>query len=422
VYALLLLMNLARHSPPIHIAAGDQVIYEVNLRAVGGFRQIESRLDALKRVGTTIVWLMPIHPVGQVRSAGGLGSPYAVRDYDSVNPEFGTLDDFRHLVRAIHRRKMRVILDWVGNHTSWDNPWLAHRDWYTQNEHSDIQIPAGTNWNDAADLNYSCQPMRTAMVTSMRRWIRDEGADGFRCDFADGIPIDFWSAAIPELRASVRRPLFFLAEGTREANVTAGFDLNNGWKPYGSLLAIYYGKRPATDFDPRATFLRFTSNHDESAWHDSDIRIFGGKEAAFGAFVANAFSAGATLIYNGQEIGWEAKIPFFTKSNLDWNSDPEYRKRFERLMAFRARSHAALRGSIEVQSQGRVIAFTKSLDRNEVFILVNTSATSQAFPVPTGLQGKWQIPLSPALIDLAESLELTPQQSMVLERHASPKP
>ena len=408
-------------STPKRLVSNDQVIYEVNLRAFsphGGFQGVQSRLDAIRKVGTTIVWLMPIHPVGQVRSAGGLGSPYAVRDYDSVNPEFGSLEDFRRLVREIHRRKMKLILDWVGNHTSWDNPWLAHPDWYTQNDKGEIQIPAGTNWNDAADLNYDNRSMRAAMVNSMRRWIRVEGVDGFRCDYADGIPVDFWSAAIPELRAAVKRPLFFLAEGSRSANLTIGFDLNYGWGPYGSLQAIYAGQRSATDFDPRDSVLRFTSNHDESAWHNSDIRIFGGKEAAFGAFVANSLSAGSTLIYNGQETAWEAKIPFFTKSNLDWNSDPKYRERFERLMAFRARSEAARRGSIEVCSQGTVIAYTKSFHHKGVFVIVNTSATPQTVLVPTGFQGKWQNALSHVSIEIANSLELTPWQSLVLEKKA----
>jgi len=406
-------------SPPKLLFTNDQVIYEVNLRAFspqGGFKGVQSRLDAIQKVGTTIVWLMPIHPVGQVRSAGGLGSPYAVRDYDSVNPEFGSFEDFRRLVREVHRRKMKLILDWVGNHTSWDNPWLANRDWYTQNDKGEIQIPAGTNWNDTADLNYHSQAMRAAMVNSMRRWIRDEGVDGFRCDYADGIPFDFWSTAIPELRAAVKRPLFFLAEGTRAANLTTGFDLNYGWGPYGALQAIYAGQRSATDFDPRDSLLRFTSNHDESAWHNSDIRVFGKKEAAFGAFVANAFSAGTTLIYNGQEIGWEAKIPFFTNSNLDWNSDPEYRDRFERLMSFRAHSESARRGAIDVCSLGRVIAFTKSVNHKDVLILVNTSATPQTFSAPTGSRGKWRNALFRGSIDVAGSLELTPWQSLVLER------
>ncbi|RYG48347.1 alpha-amylase, partial [bacterium] len=207
------------------------VVYEVNLRALGpkgGFRELTRRLDGLAKLGTNVVWLMPIYPVGRVRSAGGLGSPYAVADYDRVNPEFGTAEEFRSLVKRAHALKMRVILDWVANHTSWDHPWLKDKDWYSQDGKGDIIIPPGTNWQDAAELNFESVPMRKAMIASMLGWVRRYDIDGFRCDAADFVPADFWRQAIASLREGSKKPLLFLAEGSKREEFEAGFDLMYG--------------------------------------------------------------------------------------------------------------------------------------------------------------------------------------------------
>ncbi len=173
-------------------STSDVVIYEVNMRAFsaeGNFKGVEARLDSIKALNVNVLWLMPIHSVGVLKSVGGMGSPYLVKDYKAVGAEYGTLADLQNLVIEAHRRNMAVIIDWVANHTSWDNAWItAHPEWYTKDASGNITIPAGTNWADVADLNFSNADMREAMIDAMKYWILIANIDGFRCDYADGVP------------------------------------------------------------------------------------------------------------------------------------------------------------------------------------------------------------------------------------------
>ncbi len=373
------------------------VVYEVNFRAFseqGGFNGVTDRLDHIKDLGVNVLWLMPIFPVGKVRSAGGLGSPYAIQNFDEVNPELGTREDFRKLVRTAQGKGMKVILDWVANHTSWDNPWLKNKDWYTQDAKGEITIPAGTNWNDVADLNFDNQAMRVAMIRSMENWIRNEGIDGFRCDHADGVPADFWKSAITTLRAASPKPLFLLAEGARNDHLSSGFDLIFGWQAYGSIKEIYEGKRPVSDWEKsvlsdKTPSLRFITNHDEAAWDNSTVTIFGGADAAFGAFAAVAMSGGVPLIYNGQEIAWPEKIPFFDRYKLDWTSGQDHLKRTKRLMEFRARLAAARGHDFKSFSAGKVIAFSKYDNQESVLALINSSKEPAMIEIPPEFAGTW---------------------------------
>lgn len=317
----LLITLLATRTQPIDL--DREVIYEANLRAMApghNFAALESRLDTLQRIGVTTVWLMPIYPVGKERSAGGLGSPYAVADYEAVNPDFGSRAQFRALVADCHKRGMKVILDWVANHTAWDNPWVKrHKDWYTQDSQGNITIPAGTNWQDVADLNYDSRPMRRAMVAAMKSWLK-EGVDGFRCDYADGVPVDFWKDAISELRAG-GKPLLFLAEGAQPGLYDAGFDLTYDWRLYGLVKDIFLGKKSAKEFVPALNrhgkpALRFVTNHDEYAWAGSPAELFGGADAARAAtHLVLGAPGGAALVVTGQEAEFAKKIPFFTTSD-----------------------------------------------------------------------------------------------------------
>ncbi|MFN6225422.1 MAG: alpha-amylase family glycosyl hydrolase, partial [Bacteroidota bacterium] len=173
----------------------DMVMYEVNLRAyssAGNIQGVINRLDSIKLLGVNVLWLMPLHPVGVLK---GINSPYCVRDYKAVGAEYGTLEDLRSLTDAAHSRGMAVLMDWVANHTAWDHPWMANDGWYTQNNQGQVVHPPGTNWLDVADLNYSNQAMRDAMLDAMLYWIYQANIDGFRCDYADGVPFDFWETA-----------------------------------------------------------------------------------------------------------------------------------------------------------------------------------------------------------------------------------
>lgn len=399
---------------------GAAVVYQVNLRAFseqGGFNGVTSRLGHIQKLGANVVWLMPIFPVGQVRSVGGLGSPYSVQNFDEVNPEFGTRRDFQNLVKATHQRKMKVILDWVPNHTSWDNPWLKNKDWYQQNDKGEVIIPPGTNWNDVAALNYESRAMRAAMTASMLNWVKKEGIDGFRCDAADRIPLDFWQTTIAKLRKETGKPLFWLAEGSRAENIAAGFDLNYGWPTYGTIKEIYEGKKPATDWkEDKAPTLRFISNHDEAAWDNSTVNIFGGNDAAFGAFAAVALSGGVPLIYNGQEIAWPEKIPFVTRAPLDWSTGQDQLKRYQALMAFRAKSAAAREGSFRAFGDAKVIAFSKFNMPETVLVVINTTSTPISFPIPGEYLGAWTNVFAQIIDFLGQTKSLGPFECVVYQR------
>lgn len=402
------------------------VIYEANLRAMspgGGFAGVRARLPEIAKLKVNTLWLMPIHPVGKVRSAGGLGSPYAVQNFDEVNPEFGTRQDFRNLVKDAKKLKIRVILDWVGNHTAWDNPWIQNKDWYTQSDKGEIVIPAGTNWNDVADLNFESKQMRAAMIKSMENWVIKEGIDGFRCDYADGVPVEFWQEAISSLRSKAGRTLFFLAEGSRTSNISAGFDMNYGWPVYGFTKDLYQGKISPSDWatktlaSPRNA-LRFITNHDESAWDDSAPNIFGGKEAALGAYVITALSGGSPLIYSGQEIGWGAKIPFFEKSNLDWNSGQDIQTRYREVMSTFDSAQFATTDAVGQFSTDKVVAFTRTGKKKVVIVLVNTSNEPTSIKLAYKYLGgkSWRIVGNSSSPDVSfPTFGLKPYENLVLE-------
>ena len=193
----------------------DIVMYEVNFRAFstgGDIQGVIDRLDEIKALGVNVIWLMPIHPIGAIKS---VNSPYSVRDYKAVNPEFGTLSDLRALTDQAHARGMAIMMDWVANHTSWDNAWISNRTWYTQDAAGAIIHPPGTNWQDVADLDFTSGPMRLAMIDAMKYWTLEANVDGYRCDYADGVPFDFWKQAIDTLNSIPNRDILFLAEGTQ---------------------------------------------------------------------------------------------------------------------------------------------------------------------------------------------------------------
>lgn len=335
----------------------DAVIYEVFVRSFspeGTFSAIVPRLDGLKELGVDVLWLMPIHPVGEERSKGALGSPYAVRDYKAVNPRFGTMEEFQALVDAVHDRGMRIIIDLVANHTAWDNAWLEeHPEWYTRDESGTVIHPANTDWTDVADLNYDDPGLRAAMRDAMRFWVEEVGIDGYRCDVADLVPMDFWSAAIADLEAI--KPVLMLAEGSDPALHDAGFDLNYAWDTYAAMKAIWRGAPADTLFTvleaERARYgtkarMRFTTNHDETAWDDTPLALFGGTEGAQAAAVVAATLPGAFLLYNGQEVGDPQRIPLFEKTAVAWDSDPSMRSFYRDLLSQR-KSLGSSRGEVD---------------------------------------------------------------------------
>ena len=260
-------------------AVDDIVMYQVNPRVFApekSLKAVTARLDSIKDLGVNVVWVMPIYPIGKEKTKN---SPYSISDYKAVAEEFGTVDDFKELVDSCHARGMAIIIDWVANHTAWDNVWMkeGHKDWYTQDKDGNVIYPPKTDWTDVADLNYDNKEMRAAMIDAMKFWVTEVGLDGFRCDVADWVPVDFWQDAIGQLRkAAGDRRLLFLAEGNNKETINdGGFDMNYGWDYRAQLNKVFQKGEPATtliDAD-KAEYdnlgegkvkLRFTTNHDES--------------------------------------------------------------------------------------------------------------------------------------------------------------
>ena len=218
----------------------DAIIYQVNILAfsqAGNLKGVQERLSYIQELGVNVIYLMPIYPVGIERKAGGLGSPYSVKDYKAVNANFGTLEDLRVLVEEAHKKNMAVVLDWVANHTSWDNVWItAHPSWYQKDANGNIIIPPGTNYNDVAQLDFNNTDMKAAMIDAMSYWVYNANIDGFRCDYADFVPQNFWSDAITALRKIKNQNILMLAEGSKVSNFAAGFDYTFGFGFFGHFF------------------------------------------------------------------------------------------------------------------------------------------------------------------------------------------
>ncbi|MBW6490631.1 MAG: alpha-amylase [Lentimicrobium sp.] len=378
-------------------STAEVVMYEVNIRAfsnAGKLPGVTERLDHIRSLGVNVIWLMPIHPIGQINS---VNSPYSVRNYREVSPEFGTLDDLRNLTEQAHQRGMAVILDWVANHTSWDNPWMKYPSWYTR-VNGVVIHPEGTNWQDVADLDYSSAEMRKAMISALKYWILAANVDGFRCDAADWVPYDFWRQAIDSLQTLKDRNLILLAEGGRSDHFNAGFQMNYAWDFYGRLKAVWNGqdakglytthvseqsKVPAGKFK-----LRFTTNHDESAWDATPITIFKGQQGALAASVVATFMGGVPMIYGSQEVGRVNTLPFFSNSPINWEANADMLQEYKNIMTFYTASEASKTGTTTDHSTTDICAFTRTSTSEEILIVVNIRNRESAFELPTAFQNK----------------------------------
>jgi glycosidase len=376
------------------------VLYEVNIRAFsqsGDLQGVIDRLDNIHALGFNTIWLMPIHPVGQERSAGGLGSPYAVRNYLEVNPEFGDLQKLRDLVQAAHDRNMAVIIDWVANHTSWDNVWMSNKSWYAQDADGNVIIPPGTNWQDVAELNYNNQDMRKAMIHAMKYWVMEANVDGFRCDAVDFVPTDFWKEAITQLKALPNRKLILLAEGGKTENFTAGFQMNYAWDFCSNLEQVYStGKSAGSIFTTHqdeyskipagAVKLRYTTNHDLSAWDATPVEAFGGEQAALSASVITVFTSAAPLIYSGQEVGREEKLSFFTKDPINWTEHQEILADYDKIFEIYNQSEAFTKGDLQSYAHADLAIFTRTSSSDKYLIIVNVRNTEKSWTTDATLK------------------------------------
>lgn len=407
----------------------DIVMYEVNLRAFsssGDLQGVTDRLDELADLKVNVIWLMPIHPVGQINS---VNSPYSVKDYKAVSEEYGTLNDLRELTDEAHSRGMAVIMDWVANHTSWDNAWISNKSWYTQDGNGNIIHPAGTNWLDVADLNFSNQKMREAMIDAMKYWVYKANIDGFRCDYADGVPFDFWKQAIDSMRSIEGREFIWFAEGARNDHFTAGFDLSFGWQFYGAIKDVFAGQPVSRIFTAHTNeyasapagkhWIRFTTNHDESAWDATPISLFNGIDGALAASVVAIFTGGVPLIYGSQEVGTVANIPFFSNSTINWGNNPAMLLTYKKMLQFYASSATARKGQNKVYQHSDVACFKKELNGDEAVIMVNLRNEPTSYTIPAELRStQWLEVINESNITLGSQMTLDPYQFLLMRKQS----
>jgi len=392
----------------------NAVIYEANIRQYskeGNFDAFTKDLPELKKMGVKIIWLMPIYPISEVnRKAKGdlfvhdiqdpeerkkyLGSYYAVADYTGVNPEFGTLEDLKELVQKAHELGIAVILDWVPNHSGWDNKWITeHPEYYVKNSVGNITFPLNDKgesigWDDVADLEYNNPDMRKAMIESMQYWLKEADVDGFRCDVAGMVPMDFWKQAIPQLRAT--KPLFMLAEdaGVEIVRGDDMFDMIYGWEAHHTMRAIAKGEKNVLDWDKlidtlnhhyenNDIIMNFTQNHDENSWNGTQGESFG--EAGEVMAVLSYLIPGMPLIYSGMEYDMNHRLKFFEKDSIP-KTKGKYFPLYEKLGALK-NNKIALNGGknpasyvkVITDKSEQVLAFMREKEGKKIVFLANLS-------------------------------------------------
>ncbi len=368
----------------------DSVIYEMNVRQYtpeGTFASAEGQLARLKKLGVDVIWLMPIYPIGELQRKGTLGSYYAVKDYCAVNPEFGTMGDFEHFLKAAKKQGFRVILDWVANHTSPDAVWINSEplDWYERDSLGRTIVQY--DWTDIAALNYDNHAVWKAQQDAMHFWM-EKGIDGFRCDMACEVPFEFWAETISGLRADYPK-MYMLAEGEDPRLHTSGFDASYAWRLHHLLNDIAQGTKGVQDLltyvkedaeqYPREAFrLMFTSNHDENSWAGTEFERMG-DAAEVMAVLTFTLPSGQPLIYTGQEMGWNHRFQFFEKDPIPAWEENDHTAFYHKLVELR-HAHPCLRageegGTFEVlSSEDDVLVFRRTLGGDSVTVTAQLCA------------------------------------------------
>ncbi len=362
----------------------DCVLYEVNIRQYteeGTFKACESHLSRLKGMGVNTLWFMPIHPISETERKGTLGSYYAVDDYTKVNPEFGTMEDFQHLVDTAHDMGFKVILDWVANHTGWDHKWISdHDDWYEHDKDGEITYPY--DWSDIAELNFDNYEMRAEMIKCMQFWVEEVGVDGFRCDHAMGVPATFWNAAVYKLK-SINSEIMMLAESSATEGLTRyAFDSCYSDNLYSQSLMIKAGID--TDAIKRALTLNtmyaegsfpmnYTDNHDKNSYEGTIVDRFG--ETYVTMLALSYVSPGMPLIYTANEQGYDHEIEFFEKDTIPWDSEPVYAQLMTELSALKTENEALASTNRDIEfietSNSKFLAFSRTMGDNKVYYVAN---------------------------------------------------
>lgn len=369
----------------------NAIIYEVYLRHYtpeGTINAFIEHIPRLKELGIDILWIMPIQPIGKKNKKGSLGSPYAISDYISVNPDLGTMDDFKNLVNKAHSLGMYVILDWVANHTAWDHTWIKqHPEFYVHDEHGNIIHPRNTDWFDVADLDFENPALRTEMINSLKFWIQETDIDGYRCDMAGLVPTNFWEDVRPELDEI--KPVFMLAEAEQADLLEKAFDMSYNWAAHHLMNDIAQGNKSVWDLDHlfkydveiyslNAIRMYFTSNHDENKNAGSAIERMG---PALRAFSALTYALpGMPLIFSGQEAGLNRRLAFFDKDTIDWSNLKEYTGFYKQLNCLRKNTRAMWSGNEggemvrrNTNMDDKIFAISREKDNSKILAVFNFS-------------------------------------------------
>ena len=406
----------------------NPLIYEVNVRQhtlEGTLKAFEREIPKLKALGVNVVWFMPVQPIGiKKRKAKGdlfveditdtllrkkyLGSPYSIRDYTAINPDYGSMQDFKNVVKVCHSNRIKVILDWVGNHTAWDHPWInAHPDWYTKDKNGNITDPlndegVSIGWTDVADLNYGNDEMMAEMIRCMKFWLDSTGIDGFRCDVAMSVPSLFWQRARKELEAD--RKIFMLAESEEHdmEQFNGAFNAYYGWELHHVMNQVAQGKRKAAALDtiftkkllkfPRNVYsMNFITNHDENSWNGTEFERMKDAWKAMAVLVYTA--PGIPLLYTGQEYGNNRRLRFFEKDTVLQQLDYNYFVFYSMLGSLRA--YIGLGTSEESnnikfipQKSPNLLVFTRGNSERTYWVCLNLSDTphKKKVKMPKGIR------------------------------------
>ncbi len=360
------------------------VLYEVNVRQYtqeGTFKAFEEHLERLKDMGINTLWFMPIHPISKTERKGTLGSYYAVDDYMAVNPEFGTMEDFQHLVDKAHKMGFKVILDWVANHTGWDHDWITeHPEWYDRDENGEITY--SYDWSDIAELNYDSFEMRAQMIKAMQFWVEEVGIDGFRCDHAIGVPASFWNAAVYKLK-SINSEIMMLAEVSATESLTKyAFDTCYNDALYGQARMIKGGVATSTiqqgmelnsNYVEGSFPMNYLDNHDKNSYDGSIVTLF---DTAYEPLLALTFlSPGFPLVYTSNEQGYDHEIEFFEKDAVVWEENKKYEPFIAELSALKMKNEALASSNTGVEflevSNSHIFAFSRTSGEDTVVYVAN---------------------------------------------------
>jgi glycosidase len=387
----------------LHDSVMQSNIYEVNVRQYtpeGTFKAFSKALPRLKEMGVDILWFMPITPISVQDRKGVLGSYYAVADYTAVNPEFGTMEDWKSLVKEAQGMGMKVIIDWVANHSGADNRWIqSNPDFFIKG--ADGKLKFAFDWSDTRDFNYWNPVLHDSMINSMKFWVKETGIDGFRCDVAAEVPRSFWQKATAELKKE-KPDIFLLAEADIAWIHDAGFHISYGWDAFAQMKKVAKGEASARVLDtvlrkmdetypPNALKMYFTSNHDENTWNKADYQTMPGAIHAPFAVLTQTWKNSIPLIYSGQEEPFLDSLSFFYKDTILFN---KYDRAdfYKSLLHLRKKNPAlaadAAYSKLATDKDDAVYCYMKEKNGKKVVVLLNLSSQPQTFKVSGAIVGK----------------------------------